>query len=156
MAGHCRDERAGSHPSPAGRAAWGTEQADMTPVGDASWGSPMTPSSGWCLSPFVPDYLGTKPVSSFWESFLCETQYFLKEIHFLPPFSLHVPIIHRDKQLFFAQWSNNILQMPIRGLHPHLVGELSCACSVCEPVLQPRPATLSCNCAFASSKWLLI
>lgn len=57
---------------------------------------------------------------------------------------------------FFPQHNNNILQMPIRELHPHLGGELSCAHALHEPVLAARTAMLHCGCALASGKWFLI
>lgn len=34
MAGHCRGDHAGSHPSPQGTQLGALSQADMTPVGD--------------------------------------------------------------------------------------------------------------------------
>lgn len=109
MAGCCRGDHAGSHPSLAGQEARGAEPAQHNTVGDVS------------LTGIIQEQTPS-PHS--------ERVFYLKLNTFFPPLSLHVPIFHREKQLFSPQWSNNILQMPIRELHPHLAGELSCACSV--------------------------
>lgn len=64
------------------------------------------------------------------------------------PVPLTISPCSTDKNnCFFPQHNNNILQIPIRELHPQLGGELSYAHALHEPVLAARTAMLHCGCA---------
>lgn len=118
-------------------------------------GFPRKSLSGHALGPFPKCTAARKTLCSFFYLKLntfSESKY-ISSLHV----SLSISPCSTDiNNYFFPQWNNNILHMPIREFHPHLGGELSCACSSHEPVLAARPAVLCCGRALASGKWFLI